>query len=155
MAKKKIDLTDSEAQAIINSFVGFDPLAKISAKQNEEHSNGTNHFDMEQDKNHSSGDDNFNTKQDEQLQRIISKKKGNKHFSLFLNKESDMMVKNGTSIRIRNKHHRKIRQIVQVIGSDKINIVRYIDNVLSHHLNKYEDEIIELYNIKPTFDEDA
>lgn len=140
MAKKKIDLTDFEAQSIINSFIDFDPTANIPTNQDEVHSDDGNDFKMEQD---------------QQLKRIISKKKGNKHYSLFIDKESNMVVKNGTTVRIRNEHHRNILQIVQVIRSDKINIARYIDNVLSHHLDKYKDEIIELYNIKPTFDEHA
>ena len=147
MKKQKKDLTDAEAQAIIDSFVGFDPSARISAKQKEKHSNGKSDFDMEQEN---------------QIQRVTSEKiekkdstekKGNKYDSLFINKKSDMIARKGRNIKIRDEHHRRVRQIVQVIGSDKINISRYIDNVLSHHLDKHKDDIIELYSKfqKPTF----
>ena len=37
-------------------------------------------------------------------------------------------------------------KIVQVIGKNQVSLFSYIDNVLTQHLNAYQDEITELYN---------
>ena len=65
--------------------------------------------------------------------------------SLFI-QEAGITARTGKSVYIRKEHHDKILKIVQVIGKNQISLFSYIDNVLSHHLDTYQDIIIELYN---------
>ncbi|KAB2818387.1 MAG: DUF3408 domain-containing protein, partial [Paludibacter sp.] len=38
-----------------------------------------------------------------------------------------------------------IMRIVQNIGYNEVSLFSYIDNVLEHHFNTYQDDITELY----------
>lgn len=60
--------------------------------------------------------------------------------------EVGITARTGKSVYIRKEHHEKIMKIVQVIGKNQVSLFSYIDNVLSQHLNAYQDEITELYN---------
>ncbi len=37
-------------------------------------------------------------------------------------------------------------KIVRVIGGNEISLFSYLDNVLEHHFNTWQDDIEELYN---------
>lgn len=65
--------------------------------------------------------------------------------SLFI-QEVDITARKGKSVYIRQEHHDKITKIIQVIGKNKVSLFSYIDNVLTHHLATYQDEITELYD---------
>ncbi|MGE4347264.1 MAG: DUF3408 domain-containing protein [Flavobacteriaceae bacterium] len=65
--------------------------------------------------------------------------------SLFI-QEVGITARTGKSVYIRKEHHDKIMKIIQVIGKNQVSLFSYIDNVLSHHLATYQDEITELYN---------
>jgi hypothetical protein len=49
------------------------------------------------------------------------------------------------------EHHERISQIVHVIGDSEITITGYIDNVLTHHFQSFEQEIIQSFNDKVFF----
>jgi hypothetical protein len=55
-------------------------------------------------------------------------------------------ARTGKSVYLRKAHHDKIMKIIQVIGNNETTIFSYIDNVLKHHLETYQDEIKELYD---------
>jgi predicted RND superfamily exporter protein len=55
-------------------------------------------------------------------------------------------TRNGKLVSIRKEYHSRISKIVQVIGKSEITIFSYIDNVLKHHFETFQDEISELYN---------
>ncbi len=65
--------------------------------------------------------------------------------SLFL-VNAEIPTRKGKLVSIREKYHDRIAKIVQVIGKKEITIFSYIDNVLRHHLDTFQDEIKELYN---------
>lgn len=65
--------------------------------------------------------------------------------SLFI-QEVGITARTGKSVYIRKEHHDKIMKIIQVIGKNQVSLFSYIDNVLSHHLATFQDEITELYN---------
>lgn len=83
-----------------------------------------------------------------EVSREENKRKRNKapdYESLFI-REVGITARTGKSVYIRKDHHDKIMKIVQVIGKNQVSLFSYIDNVLSHHLATYQDEITELYN---------
>ena len=65
--------------------------------------------------------------------------------SLFLI-NADIPTRSGKLVSIREKYHERITKIVQVIGKKEVSIFSYIDNVLNHHFETFQDEITELYS---------
>lgn len=59
---------------------------------------------------------------------------------------AEISTRSGKLVSIREKYHDRITKIVQVIGKKEVSIFSYIDNVLSHHFDSFQDEISELYN---------
>lgn len=64
--------------------------------------------------------------------------------SLFFNK-AETTTRNGKAVYIRKEFHDRIMRIVQNIGFNEVSLFSYIDNVLEHHFNTYQDDISELY----------
>nr|WP_319511328.1 DUF3408 domain-containing protein [uncultured Draconibacterium sp.] len=52
----------------------------------------------------------------------------------------------GKNVPIRQEYHKRIQQIIRVIGKDEISIYNYIDNVLTHHFDEFQEEIVKRYN---------
>lgn len=65
--------------------------------------------------------------------------------NLFI-QEAGITARTGKSVYIRKAHHDKIVKIVQVIGKNQVSLFSYIDNVLKHHFETFQDEITELYD---------
>lgn len=87
--------------------------------------------------------------------REETKRKRNKspdYESLFL-ADAGIPTRSGKLVSIREKYHKRIAKIVQALGKKDVSIFSYIDNVLSHHFDTYQDEINEMYN-KDTEDDD-
>lgn len=70
----------------------------------------------------------------------------------FLNSHN-MTRRGDKSIYIRQEYHERLSRIVQVIGSDKIPLYAYLDNILEHHFELFEKAITEDFNekFKPIF----
>lgn len=54
-------------------------------------------------------------------------------------------TRSGKAVYIRKEFHDRIMRIVQNIGFNELSLFSYIDNVLEHHFNTYQDDISELY----------
>ncbi|MDH6310289.1 hypothetical protein M2451_003121 [Dysgonomonas sp. PFB1-18] len=65
--------------------------------------------------------------------------------SLFLT-DAGIPTRSGKLVSIREKYHKRIAKVVQALGKKDVSIFSYIDNVLSHHFDTYQDEIKEIYN---------
>lgn len=81
------------------------------------------------------------------VQASIKRKKKRKetdYISLFVS-NSDIKARSGKLVYIRPEFHQKVSKIIHVIGKNKITIFSYIDNVLSHHFEEFEEEIIKYY----------
>jgi Protein of unknown function (DUF3408). len=65
--------------------------------------------------------------------------------SLFLS-DAGIPTRSGKLVSIREKYHKRIAKIVQALDRKDVSIFSYIDNVLSHHFDTYQDEINEIYN---------
>ena len=80
--------------------------------------------------------------------REENKRKRNKspdYESLFLS-DAGIPTRSGKLVSIREKYHKRITKIVQALGRKDVSIFSYIDNVLSHHFDSYQDEIKDFYN---------
>ena len=54
-------------------------------------------------------------------------------------------TRSGKAVYIRKEFHDRIMRIAQTIGYNELSLFSYIDNVLEHHFNTYQDDITELY----------
>jgi hypothetical protein len=63
-------------------------------------------------------------------------------------KESNMVARTGKTVYIRKEFHDRIMKIVQVIGDNEVSLFSYIDNVLVHHFENFQEEISQAYKQK-------
>ena len=70
----------------------------------------------------------------------------------FLKKQA-MACRGEKSIYIRPEYHERIARIVHVIGDDKIPLYAYLDNILKHHFEQFEQATTKDFNekFKPIF----
>lgn len=73
------------------------------------------------------------------------KNKGQDYENLFI-RDTAFSTRNGKTVYIRKEFHDRILRIIQVIGYNKISLFSYLDNVLEHHFNTFQEDISELYN---------
>jgi len=64
--------------------------------------------------------------------------------SLFI-RESNVTARLGKTVYIRKEHHDRILKIVQVVGGNEISLFSYIDNVLAHHFDNFQEDISQAY----------
>jgi hypothetical protein len=65
---------------------------------------------------------------------------------------ANMPTRNGKLVGIRPKYHSRISKIVKTIGENEVTLFSYIDNVLKHHFETFQNDISELY--KKSSDDD-
>ncbi|KAA6340802.1 hypothetical protein EZS27_011347 [termite gut metagenome] len=73
--------------------------------------------------------------------------KGQDYETLFI-KESNITARLGKTVYIRKEFHERIQKIVQVIGDNEVSLFSYIDNILSHHFESYQEDINQSYKQK-------
>ncbi|MFV0390317.1 MAG: DUF3408 domain-containing protein [Paludibacteraceae bacterium] len=61
---------------------------------------------------------------------------------------SSLLARDGRSVYIRPELHERITRIVHTIGNNQISLTDYLDNVLMHHFEMFEQNIIESYTKK-------
>ena len=67
--------------------------------------------------------------------------------SLFI-KETNLTARLGKSVYIRKEYHERILKIIQVIGENEVWLFSYLDNVLTHHFQTFQNDITEIYKQK-------
>lgn len=72
------------------------------------------------------------------------KQKETDYISIFMS-NSNIKARSGKLIYIRPEYHEKVSKIIHVIGKNEISIFSYIDNVLTHHFEEFQEEIIRSY----------
>ncbi|SUX48951.1 DUF3408 domain-containing protein [Chryseobacterium indoltheticum] len=81
--------------------------------------------------------------------RLKNNKSYGEHFLI-----AHSMTKRGDkSIYIRKEYHERLSRIIQVIGKDEIPLYAYLDNILEHHFELFEEAITLDFNenFKPLF----
>ena len=84
-----------------------------------------------------------------ELPKEEGKRKRNKqdYETLFI-RESNITARLGKTVYIRKEFHDRIQKIVQVIGENEMSLFSYIDNIITHHFEVFQDDIVNLYNQK-------
>lgn len=85
----------------------------------------------------------------EEPRRRKAKQEQQSYVELFF-KESATKTRSGKVVYIRKEYHDRIMKIVRVIGENEFSLFSYLDNVLEHHFNTFQEEITETYNRKNT-----
>lgn len=62
----------------------------------------------------------------------------------------EIKSRSGKTVYIRKEFHERIMRIVRVIGENDYTLFDYLNNVLEHHFDTYQNEITELYRKKNT-----
>jgi hypothetical protein len=57
----------------------------------------------------------------------------------------------GKSVYIRKEYHDRISQIISVIGKSEVSLFGYIDNVLTHHFEMFQEEIVQSFKKNTIF----
>ena len=66
------------------------------------------------------------------------------YMNLFSNPPMDKPARRGKSAYLRDAYHERIRQIVNALNIEGVNISSYVDMVLTDHLMRYESQIDKL-----------
>ena len=66
------------------------------------------------------------------------------YMNLFSNPPMDKPARRGKSTYLRDAYHERIRQIVNALNIEGVNISSYVDMVLTDHLMRYESQIDHL-----------
>ena len=144
--KDEVNLNEIDANFVISSFKNKDrrnnpsSLPRALVPENEKEQAGTEQKQTEKKE--------IPAVVQTETPREENKRKRNKtadYEGLFI-QEAGITARTGKSVYIRKDYHDKIMKIIQVIGKNQVSLFSYIDNVLSHHLATYQDEITELYN---------
>ena len=69
------------------------------------------------------------------------------YLSLFIH-QSESKARAGKLVPVRPEYHERILKIVRIIAGDEISIFNYIDNILTHHFEEFQEEIIKNYEEK-------
>jgi hypothetical protein len=147
MAKKEeVKLSDMDASFVISSFKNKErrnnpssiprPLLPPVKEKEEEQPEATS------EEPEATPADQAETPREETKRK---RSKSPDYESLFL-VNAEIPTRKGKLVSIREKYHDRITKIAQVIGKKEVSIFSYIDNVLRHHFDTFQDEIAELYN---------
>jgi len=72
------------------------------------------------------------------------KRKTQDYESMFI-RESSVTARLGKTVYIRKEFHDRILKIIQVIGKNEVSLFSYIDNVLTHHFDNFQEDISQAY----------
>lgn len=72
------------------------------------------------------------------------KRKSQDYESLFI-RESSITARLGKTVYIRREFHDRILKIIQVVGGNEVSLFSYIDNVLAHHFDNFQEDISQAY----------
>jgi hypothetical protein len=75
------------------------------------------------------------------------RRKSQDYETLFI-KEVNITARLGKTVYIRKEFHDRILKITQVIGENEVSLFSYIDNIIAHHFDTFQDDIIRCYNSK-------
>lgn len=81
---------------------------------------------------------------EEDGKEIMGKARREIYRSLFL-KEAAIPARIGKTVYVRKEYHERIQLILRVIGKDEVSLFSYIDNVLAHHFDTFQEDIKKLY----------
>jgi hypothetical protein len=69
------------------------------------------------------------------------------YMTIFI-KESNTVARTGKTVYVRKEFHDRIMKIIQVIGDNEVSLFSYIDNVIVHHFENFQEDITQAYKNK-------
>lgn len=127
---KKTNIEGIDENFIINSFRQDDLTLPLSARATENSTDGEVAVPE--------------SIPSEESRRRKSRSKDPDYRSLFL-KEAAIPARIGKTVYVRKEYHERIQLILRVIGKDEVSLFSYIDNVLAHHFDMFQEDIKRLY----------
>lgn len=97
---------------------------------------------------HAGNEDQYEEKQPERKSAEEGRKRRTDQEELYIQlfiRDSGVSARSGKLIYVRKEYHDRIQRIIQVIGKNELSLFAYIDHVLTHHFEMYEEEIRKLY----------
>lgn len=138
MAKKELDLDNIDPEFIISSFkTNGKPSAPVPKSTEVSPMDASEQSTEKVETNKSETDSGTRKK------RNIPEN----YASLFI-KEANLTARLGKSVYIRKEYHERILKIIQVIGENEVSLFSYLDNVLTHHFQTFQNDITEIYKQK-------
>ena len=64
--------------------------------------------------------------------------------TLFI-RQSDETARLEKTVYVRKEFHDRILKIIQVVGGNEVSLFSYIDNVLAHHFDNFQEDISQVY----------
>ena len=77
--------------------------------------------------------------------KTIQKNRKQKDYIRLFIRQSDVTARSGKTVYVRKEFYDRIQKIIQVIGDNEVSIFSYIDNVLVHHFDNFQDDISNAY----------
>lgn len=65
--------------------------------------------------------------------------------ALFIKESNLPPARFGKTVYIRKEYHDKISQIIHVVGGNEVSLFGYIDNVLAHHFESFQEGIAQSF----------
>lgn len=81
---------------------------------------------------------------EEDGKEIMGKARKEIYRSLFF-KDATIPARIGKTVYVRKEYHERIQLILRVIGKDEVSLFSYIDNVLAHYFDTFQEDIKKLY----------
>lgn len=81
----------------------------------------------------------------EQLKEESKRKRKSQDYESLFIRESNVTARLGKTVYIRKEYHSRILKIIQVVGNNELSLFSYIDNVLAHHFDCFQEEISQAY----------
>lgn len=134
---KKTSIEGIDENFIINSFRQDDITIPPAAR-------ATDAATDEAEENSAPETETTALEEKDEPRRRKSKNKEADYGTLFL-KEATIPARMGKTVYIRKEYHERIQLILRVIGKDEVSLFSYIDNVLAHHFDTYQEEIKKRY----------
>lgn len=89
-----------------------------------------------------------NENKKEKKSSVIKRPNGRCTYEVKFLKKHSMKNRGEKAIYVRDEYHQRLIRIASVIGEDKIPLYAYLDNILEHHFQLFEQRIMEDYNKK-------
>lgn len=83
-----------------------------------------------------------------QLTKVNKRPRNRRTYQAMFLKAYTMQGRGEKAIYVREEYHQRIALITHIIGDGKIPLYAYLDNILKHHFDLFEEEITDDFNKK-------
>ena len=80
--------------------------------------------------------------------RTQKKSKKQEDYKTLFIKQSKETARLRKCVYVRPEFHERMMKIVHIVGENELSLFSYIDNVLEHHFNSFQEDITQAYKEK-------